>query len=604
MFFYPSQESKTDYRFQPWMGLFIGAIFLAGYLLVTVPHKEDFRESRKVAWENFMTMLDLSQKMGHLRESFLIKAQQEPRLVLDPEYGDIYTPQVRRAYERYLDTPRPLTTLITDGGWRRHLLTIAPHHGGLLIVGVVALWLMAFVFEHVYPRTALLLLFVFISNSLILAVPHIPPPYRPSLLFCWAYSLAILLVVCWLTSPKARISLSFVTWFISAKEFRLLLPSLLPPAAFIAALAFIGYFNAEFKPLFEPLSLSVIPAFGLLFTLFLLPLGQRDRSRDQSPEQKVNRLLAQIESHFDEDRNQEALALLEEALDLNPTPEQHQRIADLAWGHHHGELAHSSYNVLYREALHTKSPEKLLQVVEEMLFREIPIPTGSLLSAVNLALKNGKLPVVRKFLPFLENQGEVKAETLLEIRENLAEKMCRIALPDKLFLFELKEWFERHQPQSKALADINRFFKKSAEISEDHLGFGQRPSLIHRFLDIKLAEVTFHHLVIQVKDGKQQRVPWSAVLGLFGCKTILDPKGFRGALLIKFKQKVFACQFGGADILMEDALNETFPFRKIWDMLKEYIPEDLPAMALEDFENIPDEKEFRLKVVQFLQASD
>lgn len=111
--------------------------------------------------------------------------------------------------------------------------------------------------------------------------------------------------------------------------------------------------------------------------------------------------------------------------------------------------------------------------------------------------------------------------------------------------------------------------------------------LIHKHLDVKILEVTnnFIALILQGQD-KIQKVPWTAVEGLYGCHVTQGERGYRGSIFLKFKRKIFSCNFTRQSMMVKDRFGQSVGFEAVWESLKEHGPEDIPFLDLNDFPDV------------------
>lgn len=602
MIAFPSAESKTQYRFAPWAGIALGLLSLLFYLVWMLPLQREYQAEKDRAEQVFQQLLDEQHDSGSLGNNFWARAKEYPEVIEEWENNRIFSEEVKEAFRKTRQIPLPLER-VADGPLLQKIpLALTAHHLGILLLGMACLVLMSYVFEHLYDLQYLLVYFVLSSAGWLFLQPFLPAAYWPSPIFSWSYTIAVLLIICWLCAPGATITLTFRLWLGKFVDFKPEIPSLLVPLVFLGGLLGFTFYDSSYQSQFSLTSLAALPLEAFLLALPLTLISPRGFKAENAGEIEVNRLLASADSLFAEERHREAMDLLRQLLDQAVSPEQIRRVADLAWRNHNSDLAFQGYQRLLKDAYQSPDLLNVLAVVEEMLFRDLPVPGKALQMVVNLGLKHNQFGKVRKMLPYFRDHHEIDGETVLNAHTLLVEKLIAQANPDKELLLDISSWLERNHPDSKLLGSIQACFKKTANNSHMLDNYDRKLS-IYKFVDIDLLDIGTNYIRLQVNGAREQSAPWTAITGIFGCHVATGKRGFRGCILLKFKRKIFACSFSTERILMADAEGRTLSFEEIWKLLRENIPEDLPFVSMRDFPEIRVEDKYPQMVQVFLDEN-
>ncbi len=600
MIVFPSSESKTESKSLPWASLILAALTFICYFLVSRPSQNDYEVRRLELEQALQRELEDQYRQGYLPESFWIKSQEDYKIVKQPENQAIFPPEVHKAYQNLLDLPLPLEGLAKKDPVRRILLVFIPHHGSLLLLGVACLLILGFLFEHIYDRQVLLAFF-FLASALWLILENLLPAWLwPSPLFTWSNTIAVISLVMWLSAPKAYITLTFRTWFGKYTEFKPRLPSVLFPLIYLIGLLLINLLVSEYKSQFYPRSMVAILFMATLF-VFLTLLIKPKETRAPDPVAEVHEGISLAETYFAEERHKEGMDLLGKLLFQSPTKEQVRHIAETAWQNHDNALTEQAYKILLREALNDKEPVSILKIIEEMLYKNLPIPGNTLLAAVQTGIKRAMIADVRSLLPFLRQHKEIPPEMVLDIYGQVVDRLSQGAHPNKDYILECQEYLEEAFPDSDPLNRIRLFFAKEGGLSSELPG--HTPSHeIYKHVGIDLLGVTRNNLMLKV-GGNEKKVPWTAVKGLFGCHIADGETGYRACIFLKFKRKIYACNFSKERIMIKDRMGHILPFEGAWELLVTHLPEDLPSLSMEFFEDLA-ESEYEHKVLEFFHRKN
>ena len=590
MLVFPSGESKTKATSPPWAGIILAVASLAGYFLLVMPQIDQYERERERTNAAFKDALRQQFEAGHLNEQFWVSSQEDPNMVGDPENFTIFSEAVRRAYHKSRNVPLPLDSMQNGPALQKLALILAPNHWALLVVGIVCLWLTSFLFEHQYDRQFLLATFLLSGCLWIVLDGVVSATYWPPPLFAWSNSIAVLVILGWLTAPRATITLTVKPWPGSNTAFYPLIPAALVPFLYLSALIAVNGYFSPYQSYFSFLNLIPIPMEAALFGLLLMMVSSRQYDEDEDPESLINQQISGTEMLFNEEQFEEGAAVLQNILNAGPTVSQVEKIIHLAWRQDLTGIAHSGYHILLKKAIGSQNYYRILEVIEEMLYRGISVQGPSVIKIFQMSIRRGQIQDARKLLPFIKDHQEVDSETVLQMHEQLLTLLLKQKDPDKRYLLELKEWLEHHHPHSPITGELQAFFQQESQEPQDRDELSRKIA-IHRRVPIRITEVNTNRIVVEIKS-KVRQIPWTAMLGIHGCYVATDNRGFRGCAILKFQRKVFACHFSSGEIGIPDPKGKPLSFEGLWALFKIYIPEDLPFREMKEFDTLRSEEAY------------
>jgi len=366
-----------------------------------------------------------------------------------------------------------------------------------------------------------------------------------------------------------------------------------------------GVITHSFSPysiFFSKLALLAVLLQGLLLSLMMMGVPTRNLEKHISREQIITKKIAEATLSFEELKPEEAYNQIKEAMAMGPDRIQISQIADLAWQNEYRDFAEQCYKNVLRKAYTGRDMVQLLTCVQGMLFRHIKVPDNFFLKAIHQAIDTNQIQETEKLLPHLKERTELDRAVLLEIYERLTKLVLSKKAPDKFLLNKLRNWLTENHPDTDALTAIHAFFEKQSGVNSALEGFGHLTQ-VHRSVDVEMLKVTTTNVYLQV-SGKEQRIPWTATIGFFGCHVAEAPKGFRGCILIKFKRKNFVCIFTTPRILLREENNKPMSFERLWALLKSQVPEDIPFLEMRDFPEITSEAEIVKITEEFINTHE
>jgi len=596
--FYPSSESKTDHQSPPWATVALIVISLACWALILVPREQRYLEQRTQALSEVNKALTYQRQTGELDENLYIRSQRDPDVIDAWSNRVVFSEEVKEAYRRYQRIPLVLQAM-ERGPLQRMLLAFTPHHFSLALLGAFCLWLTGFLAEHRYGRRLPLGLFLLSAFSWIMIPVYFPGAvWAPSPIFAWANAAFAFLLTFWLTAPQAVVVMTFKIWLGRFHEFHLSVPLILLPLAFGAGLVALNLYFSDYSAYFAPLSLAGPAAEAVLFALGLALIAAR-RGPAPTAKELINQRIARAESLFNEQQSDEALEILRETLEQPISVEQARRVADLAWSHHATSVAEQGYRMVLKHAMQSHSVLDVIPLIEEMSFRGIIVPPRLLQSFAAMGVKQNYLVETRRLWAVMREHPEMESGELLRFCELLVDKEIQKKHPDRAFLLDTEAWLDQRFPAGASLLDkLRDHLRRGAERAEQS---PYEKHKIHRVIDAELLNIGVSKIRLQPRDAPPQNVPWTAALGFFGCHVAApESRGYRGCILIRFKRRVYACQFDAARVKMTDDIGAPLSFESVWTLLKEHAPEDLPFHELDAFEQIEDPEQFSEKLQAFV----
>jgi len=569
----------------PWASILLAGLTLICYFMVLSPLKKEHQVRKIIAEQELLQALGTQFRQGNLSNHFFEDAQRDFRIIGKPENLDIFGPGVVAAWRDMENLPLPMNILDKESPIRKLLMMLTPHEEGILLAGIICLLFIGYLFEHLYDRQVLLALFFLSGSMWMILQTHVPAAWWPPPIFSWSFTILTLTITTWLRAPKASLTITFRTWFIKVIQFNFNLPIVLIPLAYTI---FLVTFNLKLSIYHTQFSLQTIAApaaEALVFLLFLMGISYRE-VEDGGPEVALNRQFARAESLMEQDRKDDGMEILRKILTSQPSIAHTRRAGELAWQYHSNELAEQAFSVVLKDALASKDLIKIVKVIEEIAYKNLTVPGSALHAAMAAAMKKNMLGDVRGLLPFYTTHKEISEADTIKIYEDLVSKITAQSQPNKEFLFECQQWLETNVPDSESILKARTFFEMQQRASESFKAITSM-RLIHKHLDVKILEVTnnFIALILQGQD-KIQKVPWTAVEGLYGCHVTQGERGYRGSIFLKFKRKIFSCNFTRQSMMVKDRFGQSVGFEAVWESLKEHGPEDIPFLDLNDFPDV------------------
>jgi len=596
MILYPSSETKTPSTSAPWGGIALAVLACLGYVLVTLPAKGRFERGRAALAQQIDQALEADFKSGQLAPEFWEKTKEDLAIVGLARNREIFSEEARRLYREMESVPLPLVHLEGAAPIKKLAMMIAPHHWGVLLAGLVAILLMSYLFEHLYDRQVTLSLFFLSAALWVVLEPYVPNAYWPSPIFAWSNATLVYLLVGWFTSPRARVYVTFRGWLGTLFRIQAAVPTICFPVLFLAAMFAVNLLHPGYKAYFEILPLMAVLLQAILFAAVMAAIPSKITVVAETTEDMANRQLSAAELLLNEDRFDEGMNLLHTLLTSSPTVGQIRKITSLAWENDNVPLARQGYDLLLKRALNSQDFLQVAAVIEEMLFRNLPVPGPPLCKVVAMGLSRSMFDMVRKLLPFMHDHEEIDEQTVVQTYLQFVTKLLAQKEPDRQYLHELRTWLEEHYPDAAVLKPLREFFSQAGPASVVNT-YSHLVS-IYKYVDIKLVAIEPGQLRLLVRD-KEQHAPWTAVVGCFGCYAAGKNKGFRGCILIKFRRRIFACSFYKSDILIKEG-GLPLTFEQTWELLQRHTPEDLPFLIIEDFPKLDDETRYEGMVARFI----
>ena len=598
MVIYPTGENLTKGTSQPWGAVILILLSLAGYFALVLPRESRFSELQEEQLHVLHTALEDQLGQGELKQGIYFQAIKNPHLVADPEYANSFDDAVHRAYADYSSAVQPLTLIAKSDAGKRLILALMPHHWALLILGVLCLFFTNYLLEHLFDKLWVMSLTVVVAMSWFVFPFFIPAGFAPSLEFAWAYTMATLMMISCVLGPKVQLEVTFKTWFFRFVELRTKVPIWLFSLTFVLAVYVVTGYVSGYANLFDEKSLILIGVEALLLALVFSFLPTREILEDRDPEVHTNRELARVEMFLDEERRDEAMAILRELVQNPTNEEQVRRIADIAFTHDNNEIATLAFSYLLREANKKQDHNGSRNVLEDMLRHDLDVPGHLLTRTMEMAVNKGELTAARRLVPYVLDHPEIMEDQAMDLVGTMIDKIMLQQRPDRAYLYDLLGTLKAKSPNHPILEKLSLFLDKTAKSLEDesHVIFHDK---VHSHIDVVLRQVDNDHIHMTLSNGKEQKVPWTAFLAIYGCHLLGTERGFRGCLILRFKRKVFACHFRASDL---DQFEGAEGFEEVWRRIMKFAPEDIPRVKLSEFEDLLDSKKVHERVDAFLSA--
>ncbi len=585
MIFYPSGESKTEHRSPPWATLFWIAIAIGCYVTFVPKYAAEQKQERQEALSRLRKLAEAQFKAGQLDRITWVRFNEEPRLLDDPEQAKRFTEAARISWLEANNRPPELSRIASKPP-RSLLLLVTPHHWLVLLLGAICLIFMGYLLEHLYDSLFVFATYLLAGALLVLAQRFLPVAYQPSILLAWAHGALFVLWVSWLVSPSAILTVSVRGWFLRPFGDDYEVASIVFPIIFTLGALATTYFSPYREALSTLPALLLGATIGLLALMFvILPL--RAPRQSLTAEEKLQRDLAEAELRFEQGDAKNGLAILHQLAKQEPHRRYMATIANLAWHNDDHELAKHCYMNMIRKAHLPSDAPAYFEALGDMLFRRLPIAGAYVTKGMSLAIETFNREQIGALMPYLLDHREIGCDEVTALIERLGQRALEQKEPDRLLVSQLQDWLQANAPSSPILAKFSAFFQGGSHESKLTGNFAQYRS-IGRLVNVDLIDVQPQKIVIALDGQKEQRVPWTAVLGVYGCHIAGGTRGFRGCIVLQFQRKIFACVFTSATIKFNHRV-EPVTFERVWELLYEHVPEDVPFMIMKDFPTLKDE---------------
>lgn len=597
MFVFPSSETATSLKSPPWLAF--SWLIITGVIFLTVGLPETFRyqKSRAETIHRFEKALESQLKAGELKQGIYFQAVQQPAVIEDPGLHHVFNPEVKAAYSEVKMLRPPLLDKAEGAPNRRLLLLVQPHHFAVMLLGFCLLIPIGFMFEHLFDRLWIAMCFLVNGATLLVLDRIYQANWVPNPLFAWFWlTLLVMLIPC-ILKPRGAVTLTLRVWFGGTRDFEMKFPVWFFPISFILGSALVTWRLTDFDLISAPQALPVIAAQALLSALVFMRIPTHEYLVNSQPEVYSNRQIAQAESLFEEQKSVEALAILRELLQHDISNEQFMRVAHLAFRHDEHELTSLAYQAVIRDNLRNGKHHDNVQLVLEMLERNLRVPGGAIERALETAYTMGGQQIVVKILPHLNNHPDIEPESVHQHYTRHIDALLRQNTPDRNYLHELQHFIEYAFPNDPLSMRISQYLHATGQ-SIDPPVLTAPQYQIGKFIEVELIRVKGNDITVELAGGKQQRLPWTAILALYGCHVLGGDRGFRGYIMTRNRNKIFCCCFNSASLTKYEG--ESAVFENVWKDILSEAPEDLPRVALSDFENHVDDKDLEEKVQAFL----
>lgn len=585
MILYPSGESKTEHRSPPWATLVWIAIAIGCYVYFVPKYAGEQARDRQEALARLRRLAEAQFKAGQLDRITWVRFNEEPRLLDDPEQAKRFTEAARIAWIEANDRS-PELNRIAHKPPRNLILLVTPHHWIVLLLGALCLLFMGYLLEHLYDSMFVFATYLLAGALLVLAQRFLPLAYQPSILLAWAHGVLLVLWVSWLVSPSAVLTVSVRGWFLRPFGDDYEVASITFPIIFTLGAVAATYFSPY------RMALSMLPALllgagtGVLALMFvILPL--RAPRQSLTAEEKLQRDLAEAELRFEQGDAKAGLAILHQLAKLEPHRRYMAAIANLAWHNDDPELAKHCYLHMIRKAHLPSDAPAYFEALGDMLFRRLPVAGTYVTKGMSLAIETYNREQIGTLMPYLLDHQEIGREEVIALLERLGQRTLEQKAPDRLLVSQLQDWFQANAPNSPLLAKFATFFQGGSQESKLTGNFAQYRR-IGRLVKVDLLDVQPQKIIVALEGQKEQRVPWTAVLGVYGCHIAGSSRGFRGCIVLQFQRKIFGCVFSSATIKFSHRA-QPVTFERVWELLHDHVPEDVPFMIMKDFPTLKDE---------------
>ncbi len=597
MFVFPSAETATSLKSPPWLSL--AWLIVTGVVFLTIGLPESFRyqETRTETVHQLEKALEAQLKAGDLKQGIYFQAVQRPAVIEEPSLHQVFNAQVKAAYSNVKILRSPLLDKAEGPPNKRLFLLVQPHHFLVMMLGFCLLIPTGFLFEHLFDSLWIATCFLVNGATLLVLDRVYDASWVPSPLFAWFWlTLLIMLVPC-ILKPRCNVTLTLRLWLGSTRDFEMKFPVWFFPITFIVTSALVTWYLSDFDMTQTPQALPLITAQALLNALVFMRIPTREHLENSQPEVFSNRQIAQAESLFEEQKSVEALAVLRGLLQEDIGNDQFMRVAHLAFRHDDHELSSLAYQAVLRSNLRNNKHHENVQLILEMLERNLRVPGGIIERALETAYTMGGQHVVVKILPHLHNHPDIEPETVHQHYSRHIDALLRQNAPDRNYLHELQRFTEYTFPNDPLSMRISQFLHATAP-SIDPPSTTTPQYQIGKFIEVEIIRVKGNDITVELAGGKQQRLPWTAILALYGCHVLGGARGFRGYIMTRNRNKIFCCCFNSSSLSKYEG--ESGVFENVWKDILNEAPEDLPRVALSDFDNHLDEKGLEEKVQAFL----
>lgn len=591
-----SGENITQKHGSPWASVALILLFAACYGTVILPLNKDYQQDRAQALAAFWTVAEAQFEAGNLANQFWVDLKTDPSIAGKKKNAEVFPPEITQAWDVYENQKHPVERVVGKGYPSALLTPITPATWWLGLLAALCLYYHGFLFEHLLDRLLAFGGFVLIGFVMLAAPQYLPPTYAPDPVFAWGYAVIAYLLMMLATAPTGRLDLNLRGWMGRSFSAPVTVPVFVFPVVFIivySAYMILGPYGANFNPV----SLATPALVGGVFGVAGLVFGNREKAAED-PESLINQQISAAELLYGEERHEEAKILLFSLFDHGPHKEQLRRMITLAWQHDAQDLLVRAYNSLLSKTLATNDILNIQAIVEEMLGRNLQVPGRTLITILNTSIRNEQIRAAKRIVPHLMRAKDTEPDAVQGVLERLIPKVVDERTPDVAFLDLSLKWLQKHAPESGAVARI-KHLKGSFAPQEAELNTHSGP-IVQQFVSIELHRIGVSDIHLCIVDRKMQKVPWTAVRGVFGCHMQGGERGLRGCIVISFQRRTFGCIFNVDRIKVKNPYDGIMSFEDTWNKLSEQVPEDLPFTKMKDFEGIPDQGAFEAAVEKFL----
>ncbi|CAM2007793.1 tetratricopeptide repeat protein [Acanthopleuribacter pedis] len=596
MFVFPSSESATPIKSPPWFSIVWILATLGFFFLSVLPAEQRYRTHRADSLQRIEQALEAQLQGGNLKQGIYVQAVTNPNLIELPEFNHVFDDQVKAAYAEFKLLRHPFLERAAAMPDQRLLLLLQPHHAFIMLLGLVCLIATGFVFEHLFDSLWIASCLLLNAAALFTLDLYVGNQWTPSLVYAWFWLSLIMMVIPCILKPRTDITFTLRLWLGNTKDFDLKLELWLFPLMFLGGGSAITWYLTDFPVRTASSALPVTAALALVSALLMTRIPTREQKLNRNPEVFGNQELARAEGLFEQEKPKEALEAMRELLQLDLENAQLMRIAHLAFQNEDIDLASLAYQAVLRRHLREGKSHDSVHLVLEMLERNLRVPGATIERTLDAAYTMGSQATVIKILPHLQDHPDVLPETVHRQYNRHIDAVLAQSKPDRNYLHELQRSLEFSFPGDPMSMRINQFLHATAP-SLDPEPVTTPSYHIQKFVAVEIIRVQGNDITVEL-GGKYQKLPWTAILALYGCHVLGGDRGYHGFVVTRNKSKIFCCSFKATSLEKYEGPSATF--ENVWKDLLKQAPEDLPRVTLSDFENHMDSKDLEEKVQDFL----
>ncbi len=585
----------------PWAAISLTVICLLVHFFVYVPeHKRVFDRQVELKTRLFEA-LDWDVDQGLISHEFSIKARNDPSVLDDPEYLSVVSESVKVSYQALAIVKAPLHRDRNNGLGNLGPNLVMSHSVFILILTLIFLPLAGFLFEHVYHHVVAIV--IYIGTATAISIMPTDSSVWPPPSMAWSFSLATIVLLTLFVAPTAVLTMNIRGWLIRSFHHQIKIP-------FVVFAIFFGllfaFSHSRWTPYLDDFSWSyvwVVPALAVAWLFILLMVPNRERRDASDPETVVDNNLARIEMLFGDEKYSEARDALAGLVDKGPTLDQLLRIGELAWRHNENELSDRCFLTAVRQVMPSKDLARILPVVDEVAFKGRGIPAAALETTIELGIQENQFALVRKLVPVFKDHPNIDDAQIHFLFTKIVNMFLSSKEPDQQYLLQVRGWLEPKEVCADLVDRINEFFSQKSQEDETILNY----TSFHQIgaqVNIELLAVTNDHIRLQLEGGSNQDVPWTAIIALYGGHMISASRGYRGSIILRFKRKVFSCNFTSNQILITREDGESLGFEDTWSLIRRYAPEGMPVTRFRDFRDHIDLDAYQRNMDVFLGAGN